>query len=368
MSRTPYIVVASLLKHDAMCALFFSHLESRAPLRIVQYGRDSLAAPLAGASALVVIRGLFEFGNLIGCARQLRIPCYYFLDDNFMLIREESKRYGTSYARYTDENVRHALTGFSGVLLAAETLIDYFRERQLHPHPVYYPPTAGPTLGLPEAERRPLTVAFFGGAHRRGPFARYVYPALRRLASSHPIRIVAAGIDRAELANTSGIEVLAFPYDPSYERALQAVASVGVDILVHPSDDSSNNIFKNPHVLINARAIGATPIFSDAAPYQHAEAAGIALIAGDSDEAWFRALHALASDPQRRAAIHARLTEYCDQHFDGARNLAVLGEILRSHPLPAWPPAAARFVMASACLTVGRFQRKMSSLVAPATA
>lgn len=368
MTRPPYIVVASLLKRDAMCALFFTHLQSRAPLRIVQFGSDPLAAPLAGASALVVIRGLFEFGNLLDCARRLGVPRYYFLDDNFMLIREEAKQYGPSYDLYTNDRVRRVLTQFSGVLLAAGPLIDYFREHQLHPRTMYYPPVAGPVLATPSAATsRPLTVAFFGGAHRREPFRRLVYPALRRVAATRPVRILAAGIARTDLPDDPTIEVRALPYDRSYEEALRVVAVIGADILVHPSDTSAHNIFKNPHVLINARAIGATPIFSDAPPYRQAESDGVALVAGDTEEAWYAALEKLAADPRRRASINARLSEYCDQHFGGERNVAILDDILANHPRSAWPPAAAKLAVAGACLTAGRIQRKITSLLSSAS-
>lgn len=351
MSSPPYVVVASLLKQDAMCALFFSNLR-RAPLRIVQFGRDPLAAPLSGASALIVIRGLFEFGNLIRCARRLGIPRYYFLDDNFMLIREEAEQYGSSYDLYTNDRVRATLADFSGVLLATESLISYFRDYELHPRLCYYPPVSGSRLTLPADAARPLSVAFFGGAHRRGPFLNLVYPALRRLAANRPVRLIAAGIEGGAMPKAPNLEVLCLPYNPSYESALRAVADVGVDILVHPSDNSANNIFKNPHVLINARAIGATPIFSDTAPYDSVAAEGISLTAAASEEAWFRALSTLADDAGLRASIYRRLASYCETHFGGHRNREVIDRMLAAHPQPRWP--AARLTLTAPCLLGGR--------------
>ena len=117
-----FALVASLQKRDAMCELFFTHLAARLPLRIAQYGRDDLAGPLGGASVLFVIRGLFEFGNLVTCARRLDVPCYYFLDDNFMLIREEPGQ--GLYVRYTNDAVRSALRDYDGVFLASQPLKD----------------------------------------------------------------------------------------------------------------------------------------------------------------------------------------------------------------------------------------------------
>jgi hypothetical protein len=356
---TPYVLVVSLLKQDAMCALFFAHLQQRAPIRIVQFGRDPLAGALSGASALIVIRGLFEFGNLIECAGRLGIPRYYFLDDNFMLIREEVERYGSSYDLYTNDRVRDTLSGFEGVLLAAPSLIDYFRDHHLHPALSFYPPVAGPVVAAPPAAGQPLTIAFFGGAHRREPFLRLVYPALCRLAAERPIRLLAAGIDDAAMTRTAGVDIVHIPYNPSYDDALRAVASHAPDILVHPSDGTANNIFKNPHVLINARAIGATPVFSDAPPYQDVEVSGVALTAIDTADSWYAALSTLAGDATRRQDINRRLSAYCDTHFGGDRNLAIVNNILAAHRPPAWPVAAARLAVAAPWLIAGRVRKRI---------
>jgi len=89
MKNDEYVLVASLNPLDVFTTLFFSNgLEQPHPIRIVQYGRGDLGAALAGASALVVIRGLFEFGDLVEAARALRIPTFYFVDDNFIVLRD----------------------------------------------------------------------------------------------------------------------------------------------------------------------------------------------------------------------------------------------------------------------------------------
>lgn len=359
MQVRPYVAVASLLKQDAMCQLFFTHLQDRAPLQIVQYGRDSMASALSGASALVVIRGLFEFGSLIECARMIGVPRYYFIDDNFMLIREESDRYGASYARYTHEGVRQALSDFSGVLLAAESLIAYFAEHKLHDRLQFYPPISGPVLPAASVNR-PFTVAFFGGAHRRGPFLNWTYPALQSLAQQQPVRLVAVGMPANDLPPTANLEVITPSYNSDYASALRDVAAAGVDVLVHPSDSTSNNIFKNPHVLINARAIGAAPIFSNTDPYRHVAAEGIALAANDSMDAWYAALQSLANSAALRQAINGRLSAYCDRHFNGDRNVAAITNMLAAHRAPAWPFTAARHAVAGTCLAAGRVRNRLA--------
>src|SRR5262245_14646322 len=168
-----YVVVSSLTPRDATTTLFFGHLADRAPLRIASSfiggARRQLFAPratsalarvLAGASAVVVVRGLFEFDSLAICAGWLQIPRYYFADDNFIVLREDA---GVADARwfndYSAGRVRAALAGFAGVMLATPSLMDYFREHRLHDRLALFPPVAGPVHSR-ESRRAeaPLTV------------------------------------------------------------------------------------------------------------------------------------------------------------------------------------------------------------------
>src|SRR5262245_18013272 len=265
-----YVVVSSLTPRDATTTLFFGHLADRAPLRIASSfiggARRKLFAPratsalarvLAGASAMVVVRGLFEFDSLAICARWLQVPRYYFVDDNFMVLREDA---GVADARwftdYSVARVRAALAGFAGVLLATPSLVEYFREKGLHDRLTLCPPVAGPVLPRQaRSTEAPVTVGFFGGLHRRESFLTCVYPALRMVSREHRVRLVVAGIDSRELDADEALPVESLPYEPSYTDGLRAMAARGIDVLAHPGVHHAHNVYKNAHVLINANAL-----------------------------------------------------------------------------------------------------------------
>ena len=359
----PYVLVVSLAPRDPMCTLFFTHIADRVPLRIVQYPVDDISGLLSGASAVVIIRGLFEFGNLIRCAKRLGVPCYYFQDDNFMLIRQEVGTYGSLYEKYTPARVRAELRGFAGVLLATPTLMQYFKAEKLHDALTLYPPVAGPVLTAPDrGGDHPVTVAFFGGLHRREPFIRYVFPAVCRLAQRHLVRLVAAGIEPGSLPPVDGVEVVYPSYDTSYTAALQLVARHGIDILVHPSTETANNIYKNPHVLINARAIGAAPIFTNTAPYDAVAGGQVAVLCENTEDAWCEALSRLAADVALRQGIQARLAAYCTAYFGGELNTGTINAMLRSHPAPSAVTRARRLVGGAVCLAAGHLRRRVGRM------
>ncbi|MGH9387141.1 MAG: hypothetical protein ACRD2N_22965 [Vicinamibacterales bacterium] len=365
---SPYIAVASMAPDDATTAIFFRNLADRAPLRIVSSsvgaltharhaGRaiSAVASTLAGASALILVRSLLEFGNLSSCARWLGIPRYYFTDDNFMMLREEAVDDSHWYGAYSVGRVRHALGDFSGVLLATPTLLDYFDRERLHDRTLHYPPIAGPLLDRgPRREPEVLTVGFFGGHHRRDAFLEYVYPALRRWAEQRDVRLVAAGFDARQVPSTGRLQVVALPYNGHYSDALHELGSHSIDVLVHPGRRTGHHhAFKNTHVIVNAHALGAVPIFSRIPPYDAIGDDRVALLCENSAEAWYEALARVASNPALREAIRSRMAEYCATHFGGARNLEVMSMLLRDHPRPTAATRTARLLSGAAFRGLG---------------
>ncbi|MEX2269864.1 MAG: hypothetical protein WD690_00240 [Vicinamibacterales bacterium] len=330
--RRGYVLVVTIDAAAAPTVLFFGELARVRPtdVRIAQYRRDPIATLLGGASAVIFVRGLFEFGELVSAAAAFGMPRYYFLDDNFVLICEQGGEAARFVTQYSESNMRTALAGFAGVLLATEPLIEDFRRRGLHSRLHLFPPTA--IAAVPQADRPGCRIAFFGGAHLRDVFGRIVLPAIRRFARDRDVALVAVGIEDA-IEPSRGLRIERWPYHSSYLEGVRALAAAGVTVIVHPSAAGlANNAFKNPHALITANAVGAVPIVSNTAPYDGL--GGVALLCRHSEEDWHRAL-VEAADPQRVGAMRERLASYCTSAFGGARNRAMVDEMLS---LGAPPP------------------------------
>lgn len=361
-----YIAVASMTPDDATTAIFFRNLTDRAPLRIFSSSAGSVTHPvhagravgavvraLAGASALILVRSLLEFGNLSSCAGWLGIPRYYFADDNFMLLREEAGVPDSRWYRaYSLDRVRGALRDFAGVLLATPTLVDYFDRERLHHRTLLYPPIAGPALPCAR-DAEVLTVAFFGGLHRRDAFLSYVYPAVRRLAEQRDVRLVAVGIDAAQVPPERRLHVIALAYNACYDDALREVASHGIDVIVHPGSETGHHVFKNTHMIINAHALGTVPIFSRIPPYDTIGDDRVALVCENSEEAWYEALARVASNPALAESIRSHVASYCATHFGGSPNLELMSMLLRDHPRPRAATRAARLLSGAAFRGLG---------------
>lgn len=358
-----FVLVVSLEPLDASTTLFFRHLEWLMPgaIRVVQYGRDDIAGALGAAAAVVLVRGLFEFSDVARCARVLRIPLFYFIDDNFMALRDHGGISAEFVTRYTESAVRAALRGFAGVLFATPALLSYFAERRLHENLRLFPPVSA-GRGAPRPDRTGATVAFFGGRHLHHQLVAIIVPALRRLGRQRPVRLVAVGLPEP-IAASEGFVVTHRAYDVSYARGLHALQGEGVDVLVHPvATGVTNNAYKNPHALISARTLDAIPVVSNAPPYDTLGAEGVALICEDTEEGWYQALAQATTDPSLRTTVAARLEAFCADHYSGSQNQAIVNAMLLSLQPRSWAHIRWRSAIAHGCLAMSMARRAAGRL------
>jgi glycosyltransferase involved in cell wall biosynthesis len=358
-NSTGYVLVVARARDDAFTALFFESLPPyvRQRVRIREFGSDSLITALAGATAVVLTRrGLFDFRSLSAVAGRLGIPRYYFLDDNFLIVREEAALFGPGWSAYTADNVRRALDGYSGVLLGSRPLMEYFADERLHPRLVEYPPIAWPVLRSRTRANRdePFRIAFFGGDHRKQLFVECVYPAVQRLARERAVELVFAGVPPSTMTGDAALRIVMLPYEHAYGEALRRLAECRVDALVHPTPSSRNNRYKNANVLINARAVGAVPVLSDELPYSNLEEPLPALLCENSVHSWHEALWHLASDRCFADQLFDRTANYCARHFSGEQNARTVRDILNGHAQPGRPSRLCRAVAAAVPLEFDR--------------
>lgn len=359
----PYVLAVAWEPLDASTTLFLGHLTEQlsGALQVVRYADPQLAQKIAGASAIILVRGLFEFDAVLWSARVLGIPLYYFVDDNFILLREQRGPWSPFVGRYSAANVRRRLSGFRGVLLSSESLIDYFRLETLHHELILFPPVEW-RHGLRESSARAGgVIAFFGGRHLHDVLLSAILPAVRRLAASQPITLIAAGVSQS-IAPSPGLTVALQAYNPSYEAGVRQLAEAGVDVLAHPSAPGLvNGQYKNPHALISAKALGAVPVVSDRPPYSGLRTAGVALLCDDSSESWYQGL-SQALDRSQSSAIAERLAGFCSSHYDGTANRNAIAAILNRHEAPSVHWLFLRRLVVQAFILLGRVRQGLSRL------
>jgi hypothetical protein len=269
-------------------------------------------------------------------ARQLGIPHYYYLDDNFLVLNKENPE----LAVFTIENVRKELTPFRGVLAASQALADFLSENKIHPKVHYLPPVMPPNQWmdysiLPEKPAGVTRIGFMGGSHRHKEFMEFVFPAIRRLAKDRAVELVIGGDDKIDNNNYPEIKIYHFPFNTSYRLALGRMQSANIDILVHAGSDTRNNPYKTHNTLLNAWALKALPILANQPPYEDIENLGLGLLCNSTDE-WYENLYKGVSDPTLVSQIQEFLHRYVIENFSGLKNLEVLNSITQEYPVPGF--------------------------------
>lgn len=287
-----------------------------------------------GAQAVILCRDLISpiTQKLLRVLRMLKIPVYYFTDDNFIVLSGEI----TELKEYTIENLRDWLQDFSGVLVSTPSLAEYFLREKIH-HRVYVFPPSLPDRGwfdfslLPSKPAEVVRIGIVSGAHRYKHFLDYIQPALKRLAQEYRIEIVVVG----DLP-LSGQEypVYRYPASQSHKLTLGRLMSSEIDILIHPASHTKNNPYKNLNVLINAWLIRAVPVLPNQPPYENVERQNLGFLCEpDNTDSWYEKLKLAISDQERARQIRENLDTFLHLEYSGRKNEEVIEQILSELPV-----------------------------------
>jgi glycosyltransferase involved in cell wall biosynthesis len=348
---TILVVAAS---HEVSTSLCFDHLpnEIANKVRVISLKGPFGPAELARASCLVLVRFVELYSEWIKLAEMMKIPVYYFLDDNFPELAKENFALDEDFSR---ETLRERLREFDGVLLSSRNLVDYFETHLIHPNLLYFPPCySGDPIEMPPqaialdyGSRRVLdngkfdfTIAFAGGIHRQAGLKDSVIPALRRLAKDGPtFHLVVAGCSddaEAQLHKyvSEGLKITCLPIEVDWKRTLLQLAQFKPDVLIHGPSSTVNNDYKTLNAALNAHLLNAVLLAPHHAPFDAPEFAGCSRLVDRPDQAksWLAALSDLLSDPESWKKCKANNAKYCEVNFAGKDNVSAIEKMLESAP------------------------------------
>lgn len=328
-------LLVSTAFYDASTSLCFDDPPDIAHMQLIE-SADSRKTEVVQATALIIVREIFDCNNRnwIDAAQQTAVPVYWFIDDNFMILAAESKK----YSMYRPENIRQFMHLFAGVLTSTNAIQQYFRDQKLHDNVLVYPPIYTLPLkhreaALPPKQSDSFRVLFFGGPHRIEALRKFILPALERLSNDIDIELI-IGSEQPDVITSDILHIHHVPFDLDYRLALSRFVSADIDVLVHPSTSTRNAPYKTLNALINADKIGATLAVSDVPPFSEFHDAGIMAFAEDSVAAWFTTLKELAHNNEKRSSLGKAASKYCKQNFNGRINEASITSLLNKHRAP----------------------------------
>lgn len=326
--------------HDASTSIYFDYLpeEIRRHVRVIRAPGGFSSLELSEASCLIIVRDLKNQSEWINAAIALKVPLYYFLDDNFPeLARSEIPE----LSEYSAERLRHTLKDFAGVLLSTPALVEYFRDHLIHPK-LYLYPVAFKAAAIPAAHayNEVCTVVSLGGKHRLEGLRNTVLPALVNLARpEQPFHLVVGGCSRDDEKLLSGyssdaLQITCLPFELDWRRSLLAAAAYRPDILVHPPSSTANNKYKTLNIALSAHLLGALLVAPEEEPFDAPEFAGAAMLVPLPQLAknWLSVLSTAVDNRQQWDRVKSANTAFCATEFSGRVNEKVLKDILAAAP------------------------------------
>ncbi len=289
---------------------------------------------VVNAQAVILCRDLTSphTKKLIEILKVLKIPMYYYVDDNFVVLSEEIE----ALREYTLENVQTWLQGFSGVLVSTAALAEYFLEQKIHYKVEVFPPVLPDCswFDYPIIPPKPggvFRIGLLAGNHRCQHFLNTVQPALERLAQEYQIEMVVIGNLPLHMKD---LTVYRYPFDFSYKLTLGRMKTSEIDILLHPASFTQNNPYKTFNVLINALAINAVPILANQPPYENVEREGLGFLCEpDETDSWYEKLKLAISNPAHAKQIRENLDSFLRREYSGRKNEEVIEKILSELPV-----------------------------------
>jgi len=321
--------------HDASTTVTFDFLpeEWKSRVRIIHSGVGSILE-ITHASCIIFVRQLDAFAEWIDAAKNMQIPCYYFIDDNLTLLQESKEMSFTE--DFSKRTLRAKLKDFSGILSSTLPLQEYLKEHLIHPSVELFPPSFQnlKIVTTESAVREQLVIAFAGGSHRLSALQDVMLPALLKyVESGRRIQLIVGGASAGfldEFKRHDRLELVTLPFEINWETALLQISRYSPDILIHAPSDSINNKYKTMNVAMSANVLNAVLVVPDYLPYSDVKELGIGYVVSSpfSARSWFDILDGL--DVSDFSNVKSKNKKFCEDVFSGVSSCKVLENISRS--------------------------------------
>lgn len=342
--ETGYLLVVTG-HYDASTTLCWEMLPTpiAGKVRVVTFHGAFAAEELARATAVVFVRQIRVFDPWIKVAKSLRVPVYYYLDDNLPLLAEKGEL-DVKTDDYHPYFFREQLKLFDGIFLSSKALVQYFDDCLLHNALHYFPVSCANQEPLqPDhyiaRETDEVVIASAGGSHRDKGLWQTVFPALKKLAEEGALIHIIATKPKDDTYDAlienppDGIRITTLNFDVSYLYAIRRFARYSPDFMIHAPSDTDNNEFKTLNALLSARLMDSVAILPITPPYDETLDLGNAICVADPFKpmSWYRSLKKVFAGGYDRESILAANAKYCRDEFSGVRNMRTLQTILAGH-------------------------------------
>jgi len=294
--------------------------------------------------AFIFMRRIRDYQNIIEICEKEKIPYYYYIDDNFIVLNEDiekleinvSKKEKQEIKKFSKETKNLKFYNFKKVFCSTEMLKNFLIENEIYSNiEVLNPIIDFNNVFKYESTKKNISIAFMGGDFRSKVLKEIILPAIIRLSNEIQITFCYPKNKSLNLKKMFGgnekVKFIEVEKSLSLSRILRKFEKNNVDILIHCGEEMGNNKYKTENSLLNAVQLGAVLLTSNIEPYKTIFNSKEEYIrVENSVEKWYLKLKEIAQNKEMRKELYIKAYDYCKLNYSGKNEKEILYDVAKN--------------------------------------
>ncbi len=290
---------------------------------------------IAKSRAVILVRETNMNSTLLKKLEYARIPIYLLWDDDFLLLTKEK----ILNLSLTENDFKKVARQLNGMIFTSKNFYQTYKEKGYNPNNYLVNPIYLDKLEkeISLIEDNQLNIAFTGGLWRIKKFINILIDILNNIGKEQKVTLYL--LKDKELENVFDEKKINFSvkwYDItlSYDQLINKLSNKNIHILIHPAQETSNNINKTKNALVTASLLGAALITTDGAPYNIKDSEDDPmpyLLALNEKKYWVEAIKKILDD-EIRVELVKKARNYCKKRYSARCLDKLIEDILQVTP------------------------------------
>lgn len=290
---------------------------------------------IAKSRAVILVRETNMNSSLLKKLEYAKIPTYFLWDDDFLLLTKEK----ILNLNITETDFKKVAKQLNGLIFTSKKFYQTYEEKGYNPNNYLVNPIYLDSLEkeISLIQDNKLNIAFTGGLWRIKKFINILVDILNSIGKEKKVTLYL--LKDKELVNIFDDKRINFTvkwYDItlSYDQLINKLNNKNIHILIHPAQETSNNVNKTKNALVTASLLGAALITTDGAPYNMKDSDDDPmpyLLAINEEKYWVDAIKKLLDNNVRTEMIK-KARDYCKKRYSARCLDKLIEDVLRDTP------------------------------------
>ena len=290
---------------------------------------------IARTRAAILVRETNMNSSLLKKLEHAGIPTYLLWDDDFLLLTKEK----ILNLALTENDFKKVAKQLNGLIFTSKNFYQTYKEKGYNPNNYLVNP-----IYLDELEKEisliednQINIAFTGGLWRIKKFTKILIDILNNTGEGKKVTLYSPKDKELEKffdKKKINFSIEWFDFTLSYDQLINKLSNKNIHILIHPSQESSNNVNKTKNALITASLLGASLITTDGAPYNMKDSKDDPmpyLLVSNEEKYWIEAIKKMLDD-NIRVEMVKKARDYCKKRYSARCLYGLIQDILEKTP------------------------------------